>query len=191
MANEGDQWKSGEPFDKSKYSDLRNALEDSNVPTKSVVGRAAGDERAFVADTGEITVSDTVRGLLENASTDRMIVIYRFEWYNGGGDDYFAQIYKNPDTGLPTTEQNYINLYSKADNSEPSTVANFFVDSGTTSLSGGVATGVEVTVPQGPDQEDFLYYLEPQSSVGFNLSTGGALTDATAKFALFYFEVPI
>lgn len=178
-------------YDISVYNDTRKALEHAQVPTRSVVSVAAEHQRAFVADSGSEEMSDTIRFYAENASTDRVIVFYRIHWYNGGGDDFFAQIFRNPDTNLPSTEVSYINLYSPAGTTAPSTVLNAFLDDGTTSMSGGDATGVELTITQGSDNQDFLYYLEPGEGVGINLDTGGSLTAATAKFTLFYFEVPI
>lgn len=173
------------------YSDMRKAVTDGNMTTRSVVARAASDQRAFVADSGEQTVSDVVRFYAENTSSDRLVVVYKFEWYNGGTEDYFADIIKNPTSGIPTNEVNYINLYSPAGTTAPNTVVDAFFGSGTTSLSGGDNTGVQLTVPQGPDQQEFAYYLEPGESIGINLDTGGGLTDATAKFALFFFEVQL
>ena len=145
--------------------------------------RALDDGRAYVSDTGAVTVSDTLDVLLENTSSDTEVVLKQNITYNSTDSATFPELLKNPDTNLPTNERAQLPL--KTDSGKTA-MGTLYANDSTNTMSGG-GTGVDTTVPPGQNTERFNVILAPGDSIGI-ANLGGGLTSPTIKVSLLWYQ---
>ena len=163
----------------------RTVTQAETVQTKSGFDAALTDGRAFVQDTGTISVEDSFNVLLENPTADRLCVISRM--VSDSGTEAEPEIQVNPDMDLPTTKRGEMNLYSAG----PATQMDLYADDQATGMSGG-GTGVYLTITGSYRVRDFPFVLAPGDSVGFVTEASGGLSGGTdVKLSVFYHEVPL
>lgn len=151
--------------------------------TRSTFGEALADGRAFVHDTGTMTIADSFNVLFENPTTDHLAVINKV--VTNSDTEATPEVLVNPTSDLPTTDRGDMNLNTTGS----ATQMNMYADDQTTPMSGG-GTGVYITLTSGFDTREYALALGPGDTVGFATS-GSTLTDANVKMALFYQEVAL
>lgn len=155
------------------------------LTTTPTAGEAMKEARAFIADTTELSITDSFSALFENPTADTAAVLYAV--VTNSDTEATPPILRNPDgDNVPTAEREYM---CQQIGSGATPQMNLYAENTAGQMTAGTGEnlGVQLTVTSGYEIRSWSIMLLPGQSIGFS-TPSATLSDASVKMSLFFYE---